>query len=215
MEVKIISGYGENVFQMPEAGVWRVLQEAARQSKTEKLRQALAEMPADPVPTTVEPEIKVAKNDEKEPEEKKTVVKHEKPKSRTESLFGSDWKKDIKEDEKAHTTPYTQHYGGDDDDPGYRGFLLIKCDHCGKLKGFCSRQEIHASECNCGKYTELKNLRPVYLSCRCGSEYKYMTNMQTSEFTWRCLNCDNPVDLQLNSRKTAYVTIGGGQRKKF
>ena len=33
MEVKIISGFGENIFQMPEESVWDVLKEASKQAK--------------------------------------------------------------------------------------------------------------------------------------------------------------------------------------
>ena len=34
MKVKIISSFGENVFEIPEEKVWAVLQEAAKQAKT-------------------------------------------------------------------------------------------------------------------------------------------------------------------------------------
>lgn len=35
-----------------------------------------------------------------------------------------------------------------------------------------------------------------------------MTNISDPQFTMNCLSCGAPVDLELNSRGTAYVTIG-------
>ena len=40
-----------------------------------------------------------------------------------------------------------------------------------------------------------------------------MTNMNTAEFTYKCFTCGSPVDVKMNSRRTAYITIGGGVLK--
>lgn len=39
-----------------------------------------------------------------------------------------------------------------------------------------------------------------------------MTNISDPQFTMNCLACGAPVDLELNSRGTAYVTIGHKSR---
>ena len=64
-------------------------------------------------------------------------------------------------------------------------------------------------KCECGHETHLEKLRPLYLHCKCGAEYRYKTNLQTSIYVYNCLHCGNPVDVKLNNRKTAYVTSGG------
>lgn len=90
----------------------------------------------------------------------------------------------------------------------YKGFLLVKCEKCGKLRGFCAKTPTAYSKCECGHRTELHDLRPVFLKCKCGSVFKYKTNVTEEIFDFPCLKCGNPVDLQLNKRGTAYVTIG-------
>lgn len=200
MKIKIISSFGENVFEMPEENVWAVLKEAAKQSKAN---------PTGNVEMTVESEEQTISQKE-EIEEKKM----DNPigysidslrQSRVDNLFGSEWRKKIPDNETASDESYSS-----DDEKEYSGFLLIKCDKCGKIRAFCSKGKITSYECDCGHETHLNNLRPLYLRCKCGSEFKYKTNFQTSEFTHSCLSCGRPVSLRLNSRKTAYTTIGGG-----
>lgn len=89
----------------------------------------------------------------------------------------------------------------------YRGFLLIKCQHCGKVKGFCSKTPMSKYTCECGKVTPLHGLKPAHLHCKCGSYWKYKTNITDETFDYNCLNCGNPVSMQLNSRRNTYVTI--------
>ena len=43
---------------------------------------------------------------------------------------------------------------------------------------------------------------------RCGKRFSYKTNLTAERVTHTCLACKAPVDLELNSRKTAYVTVG-------
>lgn len=45
MEVKIISGFGENVFQMSEESVWDVLREASKQAKNSLKEEKDADKP--------------------------------------------------------------------------------------------------------------------------------------------------------------------------
>lgn len=89
----------------------------------------------------------------------------------------------------------------------YKGFLLIKCDTCGEVKGFCAREAMDSYYCkNCGQKTPLKDLRVLYEDCECGMHYKYMTN-QTDDFvTHECISCGAQNTMVLNSRRTTYVT---------
>jgi len=90
----------------------------------------------------------------------------------------------------------------------YRGFLLIKCEHCGSIKAFCTKRELYSYRCDeCGEVTLLENLRPMYQKCKCGKEFRYKTNLAEEAFSHKCIECGAPVDLVLNKRKTAYVTV--------
>ena len=54
----------------------------------------------------------------------------------------------------------------------------------------------------------LEKLRPLFMHCKCGKSFSYKTNLTAERVTRTCLACKAPVDLELNSRKTAYVTVG-------
>lgn len=201
MKVKIISSFGENVFEIPEEKVWAVLQEAAKQSKTNTSENS--DQPS------ASQEHPVSQKEELEPESEKSRKTLEcyiekQRQNRVDNLFGSAWREKIPDVEAQTTEPSSPV-----EEKEYSGFLLIKCDKCGKVKAFCSKGKMTSYNCDCGHETHLNNLRPLYLRCKCGSEFKYKTNFQTSEFTHNCLSCGKPVNLRLNSRKTAYVTIGG------
>ena len=90
----------------------------------------------------------------------------------------------------------------------YKGFLLITCESCGETRGFCSKTPIDSYVCSCGYRTHLESLKPIYMDCDCGRHFKYMTNEEQERLTHTCISCGNEVDFKLNSRKTAYVTIG-------
>lgn len=138
MEVRIVSGFGENVFTMAD----------------------------EKVPTLLSYALSLAKGENNE-------------------------EQTVKEEEE-----------------GYKGFLLVECQHCGRRKGFCTKKRITEYRCECGEYTQLKNMIPAHLECKCGKTYKYMTNITDREFEFDCLTCGNPVALKLNKRQTAYVTVG-------
>lgn len=166
MEVKIISGYGENTFQMDDADTMSLLNNAMRFHNKIKAIDGVEDNTG----------IKAEKEEEiKESITAQEFVKRmqEKPHSRNDSLFGTGWKK---EPEKTEEPQDMEH------PDGYKGFLYIKCDKCGKEKGFCAKEKIKSYKCECGKETELVNLKPLYTKCKCGNEFKYMTNMNTAEF---------------------------------
>lgn len=121
--------------------------------------------------------------------------------SRVERIFGAkeDWPKT--EPTKA-PEPEQQE--------GYKGFLLIRCPECGEIRGFCSKSCTTETTCRrCGAVTKLEGLIPAYLNCaKCGSRFKYRTNINTQDpVPFRCLECEAQVDLQLNGRGTALVTL--------
>lgn len=73
---------------------------------------------------------------------------------------------------------------------GYKGFLYIKCQHCGEIKSFCSKKIIKSYRCSeCGTETPLKNLSHLWLNCECGRTSHYFTNM--TEFAFDAVSSDN------------------------
>lgn len=98
---------------------------------------------------------------------------------------------------------------------GYKGFLLVRCPECGEIKGFCTKDYVTETTCrSCGEVIPLKDLIPAHVNCgKCGNHFKYRTNIMTQEpVPFNCLRCEAPVDLQLNTRGTALVTMGENSR---
>ena len=131
----------------------------------------------------------------------------ERPASRVERMFG-------KRETWGHT-PETQAQEGDPDTADFerraaRGFLIVECQECHTTREFCSRSPITYNHCQkCGHDTPLDatTMRPAYAKCKCGREYKYKTNADTETLSINCIACGAPIDLQLNWRGTAYITL--------
>lgn len=132
-------------------------------------------------------------------ERPKEVQPENKPHRRIDSLFG-----DFRGSREERREPEGQQEYEPEE---YKGFLLIKCKHCGKLKGFCAKTPIREFSCECGGKTELHDLKMAHLHCKCGSHWKYKTNVTEEKIEYNCLNCGSPVDMELNSRRNTYVTI--------
>lgn len=92
---------------------------------------------------------------------------------------------------------------------GYKGFLYIKCDACGSTKGFCAKTQIKEARCDCGHATPLKDLKPLYVNCKCGESFKYRTNLTDDTATINCIKCGSPVDLEYHYKNGEYATIKG------
>ena len=90
----------------------------------------------------------------------------------------------------------------------YKGFLHIRCEECGETISYNAKEPETQHKCKkCGHVTQLRALKPMYAECKaCGSSWKYMTNRNTAELTQECLQCGNLIDMEMNSRRTAYVT---------
>ena len=94
-------------------------------------------------------------------------------------------------------------------DEGYKGFLLIRCEECGDLRGFYAKNPTTHYFCKkCDHKTPLDQLIPAHLNCKCGSRFRYLTNYPDEYLTYNCLDCGAPVDLELNKNGNAYVTVG-------
>lgn len=90
----------------------------------------------------------------------------------------------------------------------FRGFLMVKCEECGEVKAYCAKHETYGFRCKCGHETPLENLRPMFMHCKCGKSFRYKTNLKDKQYTHTCMDCGTPVDMEINGRGTAYVTIG-------
>jgi uncharacterized Zn finger protein len=90
----------------------------------------------------------------------------------------------------------------------YKGFLHIRCEECGETISYNAKEPETQHKCKkCGHVTQLRALKPMYAECKaCGSSWKYMTNRNTAELTQECLQCGKLIDMEMNSRRTAYVT---------
>lgn len=86
------------------------------------------------------------------------------------------------------------------------GFLYIKCEHCGEIKGFHSKQDIDCYFCkSCGKATTFTEpLVPLRFRCECGSGFKYLTNLDDDMFDIACLDCKSPVTVEYNGKVKEY-----------
>ena len=91
---------------------------------------------------------------------------------------------------------------------GYAGFLHIRCEHCGKTKTFCVKRQLSYYGCEeCGKKTDLKDLKLAFINCECGDMARYFTNETAELIELNCINCGMPVALKYNAKKKLYETI--------
>lgn len=123
------------------------------------------------------------------------------PRSRAESMFGarSGWNMPAAGQGNAERP---------DGQEAYKGFLFIRCEECGEVKGFNSKHPATYFQCNCGHRTALRGLRMAHVRCnKCGGEFNYRTNLQT-DFTIDCLTCGSPVDMERGAKGTAFVPVG-------
>lgn len=90
----------------------------------------------------------------------------------------------------------------------YYGFLYIRCEHCGKTKGFCMKKPLKIYHCDCGHETLLENLKVAEVSCsNCEQFFTYRTNIKDDNFVINCVHCESPVDMILNKPKTKYIAL--------
>ena len=133
--------------------------------------------------------------------------------SRVERMFGpkETWQKKTEPASNLNEVSEAAEAAKPKWEKGYKGFLLLRCPHCGKIQAFCARNCITEAKClGCGETFPLEDLIPAHVNCtKCGGHYRYRTNIITQEpVPFQCLGCKAPVDLELNGKGTALVTVG-------
>ena len=107
-------------------------------------------------------------------------------------------------------------YAKESDEPvvAQRGFLHLKCPHCGGVFGFCSKHERDHVICKeCGQEFGFDQpLVALYVNCECGSSFKYYTNRTEPIFDIECLNCKAPVSVEYIVKRQLYQTIRRGSK---
>ena len=192
MQVTMITPFGEMKFAMPPDKVTALMQQAIQYASGQE-----------PEPQD-QPQAAAPEEIPQPPEPPKAPPMAGRPHSRVERMFGNFKAGNHQEPQKVD-----DHAEGEPQEAQtYKGFLIIKCEHCGEVKGFCAKIPASRNHCSkCGKTTELRGLKPLHLKCKCGSEFTYRTNLTDEAFDWPCLNCGSPVDLELNRRGDTYVTV--------
>lgn len=99
---------------------------------------------------------------------------------------------------------------------GYTGLLLMQCEECGEVRGYNAKTPVLVHRCyNCGHKTPIRTIRKAYLSCECGYQKRYITNVTDNEVTAKCGSfvgdkigtyCNYPIDLVWNPQKRIYET---------
>lgn len=183
MEVKITTLFGEMTFDMTPADAYALLEQATKAAYACESKPVWKQNP-EPVAPAPAPAEKAA------------------PRSRAESVFGS---------REGWNMPAAGNGEGNakrrDEMETYKGFLFIRCEDCGETKGFYAKYPLTYHQCGCGNRTELHDLRPAYVACKCGETFKYMTNLEY-DFTIPCKACGSPVDMEMGAKGTAFVTVG-------
>lgn len=90
---------------------------------------------------------------------------------------------------------------------GFKGFLYIRCENCGKGRGFCAKEPTKSHRCSCGHETELKDLVTMWVRCDCGRQFKYLTNMDGYLFDIVCIDCGRAVSVKWDRVKRSYETV--------
>lgn len=112
--------------------------------------------------------------------------------SRKELWFGAKPEPDPQNDQAPEPAP--------EPDRAHSGFLMIRCEECGKVTGTCVRNPITDFRCSCGHSTHLRGtLRPLEYTCKCGSRFRYRTNLEDEVVEIDCFKCGAPVTMILGS----------------
>lgn len=126
--------------------------------------------------------------------------------SRNERLFG---KRETWGGEKAEETEGAPAEETPEYEPGWKGFMILRCSRCGGVHPFFSRERITEHRCRCGWTEKFDDLIPAHVRCdKCGKYLKYRTNIRDdTTVTISCLECRAPIDLQTNERGTAMLPV--------
>ena len=77
---------------------------------------------------------------------------------------------------------------------GYKGFLYLRCEHCGEEHAFNIKTPVNDYTCGrCGGVTMLDKLHKARFSCECGKEWRYQTNIDERLLEVPCISCNSPM----------------------
>lgn len=97
-----------------------------------------------------------------------------------------------------------------------KGFILSKCPRCGAIKSFFARDCTtynRCRECGCEYTLDGKKMIPIFSKCpACENTIKWRTDLTGDAIELNCKKCGSPIDLELNGKGTAYVTIEDTRR---
>lgn len=79
--------------------------------------------------------------------------------------------------------------------------------HMREDKGIQAKETDDKSLCMCGETTQLHDLKAAYMYCKCGANFKYRTNLTDDKISHECLKCGTQVEMAINYRGTAYITV--------
>lgn len=99
--------------------------------------------------------------------------------------------------------------GTKEPEPGYRGFLLMECGKCGRLKGFNAKEPVTENTCrDCGHVTVLKDVVRADLYCPvCKKTWRYKTNTTQPDLSCACINCGTRMRSRWNKRLRCYLPV--------
>lgn len=96
------------------------------------------------------------------------------------------------------------------EEPSYRGFLLIRCEACGKVYAYNAREETREFTCrDCGHVTPLRDMTVAELHCPdCKKTWTYKTNLTDAEVFCRCIACGADMRSRWNAKLKRYAPQG-------
>lgn len=74
---------------------------------------------------------------------------------------------------------------------GYRGFMILTCEACGKSYTINAREPVTETACKaCGHVTALDGMAEVEMCCpSCGRTWRYKTNSEQADVSAHCISC--------------------------
>lgn len=106
--------------------------------------------------------------------------------------------------------PLAAPAGTASEEPSYRGFLLIRCEACGKVCAYNARKETREFTCrDCGHVTPLRDMAVAELRCPdCKKSWVYKTNLTDAEVFSGCVACGADMRSRWSTKLKRYAPQG-------